>query len=148
MIRDGTVADIPRILSMGVRFYEAAGWSEFVTWDDASVDRTLRSLIEADHGALIVAEVDGEVVGMTAGMVVPHYCNLNTLTGQELFWWVDPEHRGVGVALLDALEGWAKAAGAAIFTMVAVHRIKPEVMARVYRARGYAPAEHSHIRRL
>lgn len=132
---------------MGRRFFETAGWPDVAEWDEASVEKTLRFLMEQPTGCLFVAEKDGQLVGMTGGMLTPFYFNLGHLTGQELFWWVEPEHRGVGSGLFDALEAWAEAAGAQTFTMIAVDRLKPDVMARIYRARGYQPAEHSFIRR-
>lgn len=148
MIREASADDLPRLLQMGERFFNAAGWPEFAAWDVASIEQTLRFLIDNETGGLFVAEVDGEVVGMAGAMVTPFYFNLSHLTGQELFWWVEPEHRGVGGGLLDAMEAWAKRVGAQTFTMIAVDRIRPELMARVYRGRGYRPAEHSFMRRL
>lgn len=148
MIREATEADIPRVLEMGRRFFETAGWPDVAEWDDASTEWTLRFLIEQPTGALFVAEEDGHVVGMTGGMVMPFYFNHTHRTGQELFWWVEPEHRGIGSGLFDALEAWAREAGAQTFTMIAVDRLKPDVMARIYRARGYRPSEHAFIRRL
>lgn len=148
MIRAATYDDLPRVLEMGRRFFDTAGWPEVAEWDDASTEATLRFLIDQPTGGLFLAEVDGQVVGMTGGLVTPFYFNLAHLTGQELFWWVEPEHRGIGSGLFDALEAWAADAGAQTFTMIAVDRLKPDVMARIYRARGYRPAEHSFIRRL
>jgi GNAT superfamily N-acetyltransferase len=147
MIRPAVREDIPRILEMGERFFETAGWPEVAAWDAESMARTLGFLIERDIGAVFVLDEGGDLVGMAGGMLNPFYFNAGHLTGQELFWWVEPEHRGQGRFLFDALEDWARAAGAQSFTMIALDRIKPEVMGRIYRARGYRAAEHSYIKR-
>ena len=139
MIREATLGDLPRVLEMGEQFYMAAGWQTFVEWDATSVESTLAFLIDSETGCLLVADVDGEIVGMIGGMVAPHYYNFSVITGQELFWWAKPEYRGAGGDLFDALETWAKAVGATMFTMVAVDKFRPSVMARVYRSKGYAP---------
>lgn len=148
MIRPATPDDMPRILEMGERFFETAGWPEIAEWDAPSMERTLGYLMEADTGCIFVAETEDGIVGMTGGMLNPFYFNLSHLTGQELFWWVEPEHRGVGSGLFDALEAWAKAAGAMSFSMIALDRLKPDVLGRIYQRRGYRASEHSYIRRL
>lgn len=147
VIRPAEITDIPEVVRMGERFFETAGWPDYAEWDEASITATLESLITGDLGEVFVLEEGGKLVGMAGGMLFPFYFNHNHLTGQELFWWIEPEHRGQGAALFDALEGWAKAAGAMSFTMIAVDRLKADVMGRIYRMRGYRAAEHSYIKR-
>lgn len=147
MIRLATLEDMPRLIEMGERFFVTAGWEDVAEWDEASITRTLTHLIEQPTGAIFVLEDGKQLVGMAGGMLNPFYFNIHHITGQELFWWVEPEHRGQGAALFDALEGWAKDRGAHSFSFIAVDKIKPEVMGRIYRMRGYHAAEHSYIKR-
>jgi len=147
MIRPAELSDLPRLVEMGERFFNAAGWPEVASWDVESITRTLSFLITEDAGAVFVLDHDGQLVGMAGGMLNPFYFNANHRTGQELFWWVEPEYRGEGSKLFDALEGWARDSGAQSFSMIALDRIKPEVMGRIYRMRGYRAAEHSYIKR-
>jgi GNAT superfamily N-acetyltransferase len=147
MIRPATLEDMPRLVEMGERFFKTAGWEDIAEWDDASITRTLTHLIEQDVGAIFVLDDGAQLVGMAGGMLNPFYFNLHHLTGQELFWWVEPEHRGQGSLLFDALEGWARDAGAQSFSMIALDNIRPELMGRIYRMRGYRAAEHSYIKR-
>lgn len=148
MIRPATPDDMPRILEMGERFFETAGWPEIAEWDAGSMEQTLGYLMDAATGCVFVAETEAGIVGMTGGMLNPFYFNLSHVTGQELFWWVEPEHRGLGSGLFDALEAWATDAGAKSFSMIALDRLKPDVLGRIYQRRGYRAAEHSYIRRL
>lgn len=58
--------------------------------------------------AWFVTEADGRIVGLVAGMP------LGGDRREVISMWVDPAHRGTGVAdrLLDAVVAWAKAEGA------------------------------------
>lgn len=149
MIRPAAHADIETIAMLGKRFFDEAEWSDVTSWDHESICITLANLIDQDGGILLVCEVEGEIVGMTGGLVHPAYFNHHHLTGQELFWWVAPEHRGrFGAALLDALESEAKARGAMSWGMIALDRVKPKAVGKVYERRGYRAAEHSYIKAL
>jgi GNAT superfamily N-acetyltransferase len=148
MIRPAAEHDIPLLLEMGRRFFGEAGWGDVTEYDPASMERTIRHLIDSEAGILLVAEADGEVAGMAGALLYPHYFNTDSLTGQEIFWWVEPAHRtGFGGALLDAMESAAAAAGAVSFTMVSVASLRSDALDRVYRRRGYRPAERTYIKR-
>lgn len=148
MIRPADERDIPALLRMGHYFFDEAGWGDVTEYDPGSMEITLRHLIDSAGGILLVAESGGAVVGMAAALLYPHYFNTDSLTGQEIFWWVDPAHRkGEGGALLDALESAAQAAGAVSFTMVSVADLRSDALDRVYRRRGYRPAERTYIKR-
>lgn len=146
MIREATLDDIPQMLVMGQRFFTAAGWDDIASYDPDSMERTMRFLIEGDSGVIFVLDDDG-LVGMAGAMVNPFYFNASHLTGSELFWWVEPEHRGHGGLLFDNLEAWAAGKGVQTFAFVAVDRLKPKVMGRLYEMRGYRASEHSYIKR-
>jgi GNAT superfamily N-acetyltransferase len=148
VIRAATHEDIPRVVEMGRRFHNAAELYDIAPFDAGSVTDMVSTLIDNPMGGLFVAEGEGGLIGMTGGLLYPFYFNGDHLTGQEIFWWVEPEHRGVGSQLFDALEAWAKEAGAKSFSMIALEKLTPEILGRIYRRRGYRPSEHSYIRRL
>lgn len=150
MIRAGEETDVPAIMALGRKFFDAAGWPAVAEWDDASVEATLRALIDGKMpGGLPVAEVDGEVVGMAAFLLFPFYFNLRTTVGQEIFWYVEEKHRfGAGAEMLQWIEAKAKEGGAAVFIMSSVTGLRDAALARVYARRGYAPAENTFIKRL
>ncbi len=141
MIRDATHDDIPVMVEMGKRFADAARLEQIAGVDEASLRFTLQHLIDSDNGILLTGE--GCVAG---GMVVPAYWNAHHLTGQELFWWVDPEHRGVGVLLLDALENTAREMGAKSWGMITLDAIRPKATGRLYERRGYRLTEHAYVK--
>jgi GNAT superfamily N-acetyltransferase len=145
VIRPAVEADLPRLLEMGRRFFDASGYSDITEYDPASTEASLRMLMEV--GVLLVAERD-EVIGCAGALVYPFYFNSGHLTGQELFWWVEPEHRGVGMDLYHALEQAVKDKGAQSFSMIALDKLNPERVGEMYRKVGYRPSDHSYIKRL
>lgn len=149
MIRDAIPADVPRIADLGGEFHREAGWGDVVPYSQEDTQKTLDFLIEDDNGILLVAERDGEIIGMTGGLAHPVYFNLSHKSGQELFWWVQPGLRdGTGRLLLEAMEARAKAIGCVSWSMIALDKVNPELTGKIYRRRGYRASEHSYIKRL
>lgn len=148
MIRVASTNDIPRLIEMGRRFFLEASVLEPVMFDDDSFSRTLNKLITDEGGSVFVAEED-TIIGFIGGMVYPMFFNAAHLTGQEMFWWVEPDHRkGAGGKLRGALEEWARVKGAKSFTMVALESNRPEAVAAIYKRVGYMPTEHHFMRQL
>lgn len=149
-IRHAEANDLDALLSMGRDFFDHSANSAFTTFDENSLTATLIALMSGvAGGSLLVAETDGEVVGMAACVVFPFYANQDTLMGQEMFWWVKPEHRkGIGGSLLDELEAEAKRKGAKVFMGANLSGERSAAFERLYRRRGYTPAENTHIRML
>jgi GNAT superfamily N-acetyltransferase len=148
MIRDATKEDADRLLEMGAAFFEEAGLHERgVTFDPASFLQFCGYL--SQNGILLVADSKDGVVGMIGVGVVPAYWNNAVTLAQECFWWVAPEHRkGTGSALLWEMERRATAKGAILGAMVAEHGLRGDAVGRLYRAKGYAPAESTYWKRL
>lgn len=148
-IRDATEVDVATVACLGRRFYDEAAWADVAEWDDHSISQTLSGLVANADGILLVLERKGVICGMAGGLVYPLYFNHSHRTGQELFWWLSPEQRdGAGSALLDALEGAARARGAQSWAMIALDMLRPEAIGAVYSRRGYRPSERSFIKRL
>ena len=104
MIRQATIEDMPRIMQMAEKFYEKTHYVEHVPLNFDSVAFLSTTLIQ--HGIVLVAEVDGVVVGMTGLVLLPCLFNTDYIGAHEVVWWVEPEHQdsGIGRALLEAIE--------------------------------------------
>lgn len=102
------------------------------------------------HGLLIVAEVDGNLVGFAAGCLSPLMGNDEVLVGAELCWWVEPEHRrgSIGLKLLRELEQAAKDLGCTKFSMAFIESSMPEIVKDIYINEGYSLAETTYTKRL
>jgi GNAT superfamily N-acetyltransferase len=147
MIRAATHADMDRLLEMTRAFHTHAGLAD-LGFDVTSMQATLAQLIDDPHQVLLVAEHDGQISGMVAGVSYPAYFNHAVRMAQELFWWNRDGQPGDGQALCRALEAWAKAQGCSTLMMVLLHDEHREAIDKMYRRWGYQPGEHCYMRRL
>ena len=149
MIREATQDDMPALTRMGRQFFALTGISDITSFDDESFHRTIAHLIEGD-GVCLVAEIDGQVVGAAGALAYPFYFNVAHKTGQEIFWWIDPEWRNgkIGMQLFVALETWAKDAGCKTFSMIALDQVEADKVGKMYKRCGYRATEHSYIKEL
>lgn len=143
MIRDATPDDIPRLIEMGSRFVRETVYASRLVIDPAALTRTFGLLMSSDVGALFVSEKDGTVTGMI-GLLVFEHPFTGELAAHELFWWVEPEHRGQGLRLLRHAEQWAREAGAHHVHMVAPTR----QVEQVYQRLGYTYLEAAYSKPL
>lgn len=149
MIRRAEPRDLPRLVQMGRLFHAEAGWLDLIPWNDAGAADALGTMIGRPDCVVIVGEEVERVVSMAAAIITPTWFNPGVLSAQEWFWYVEPRARhGLGAQMLDRLEEDVRAAGAATFTMLAVHDLRADALARVYARRGYRPAERTFMRRL
>lgn len=149
MIRDASLHDVPEIARLGELFHAEAGWADVCDYSREDTEKTLAHMVESDDGILLVAESDGEIVGMCGGLAHPVYFNHSHKSGQELFWWMKPGLRdGTGRLLLETMEARARAIGCSSWAMIALDKVQPELTGRIYKRRGYRASEHSYIKRL
>jgi GNAT superfamily N-acetyltransferase len=141
MIRPATAADVPRLVEMGRRFRSETGYAKILAENPAKMTELATQL--AASGGLLVSERAGELVGMIGFYVYPHFLSGESTAG-EVFWWVEPEHRGEGVKLLKEAERRARTAGAETMQMIA----PTDRVATLYKRLGYEFVEASYQRSL
>lgn len=147
MIRPAMSSDIPAMLEMGRKFFDASGYSDITEYHEESFRDVLERLITSADSLALVAD-EGGPVGMAAALLYFHFFNTNHKTSQELFWYVDEKHRGIGTALLDALIAGVKAKGAQSVSMIALESLDPEKVSGIYARRGFRPSERTYVRSL
>lgn len=129
MIREALESDIPRMVEMGRRFREESSYNEHLTDNPAKMAALGKILIEKN--SLLVSERAGEIVGMLGFVIHSHFISGDVMA-MEVFWWVEPDHRGEGVKLLHEMKNRARAAGAKFYQMIAPN----EKVAEFYKAIG------------
>jgi GNAT superfamily N-acetyltransferase len=141
MIRLATLADIPRIVEMGLRFRESSDYKNHIVANTEQITK-LSELVIAQEGCLL-SERDGKVCGMIAVYLFPHFISGELIAG-EVVWWVEPEYRGEGIKLVREAERRARAKGAVKMQMIA----PTEQVARIYERIGYDYIESAYQRDL
>ena len=135
--------DIPALVRLLRQFAQTTKYREFIGPDEAHLATLLEGLVANPHAALFVATRDVTIVGVIGVLGYAHPMSGQTVAG-ELFWWLDPNHRGAGGWLLRRAEKWAKAYGARSLQMIAPAE-SPHV-GLMYERLGYAPVETSYQR--
>lgn len=143
MIRAARPDDMSALLRMGAAFHGESKWATTLAPFHADSFAATCTILGRD-GGLLVAEEGGKPVGMVGGAVVPLYFNAGVPVAQEVFWYAQPEHRrGVGMALLDALEGNVRDRRARGLMVSALEALRGEAVSALFGRRGYAPAERT-----
>lgn len=144
MIRLAETKDMPELLRMLKRFYDVSGYSEFVLYDKETV---IQVFIELIKNKTLLTDGKNAMLGF---LVFPFFLNKNTLTAQELFWWVDEDKRktGIGVNLLKEAEKQAKKLGAKSLMMLNIKNLNGESVEKLYRSLGYRETEKTYMRGL
>lgn len=145
--REATAGDLADIARLGELFYNESGYGEYTEYRYSSAFETLNFLLKSDLGVLVVAEEE-DIVGIAGAILFPFHFNHEFITGQELFWWVQKEHRGCGGGLYQYLEEKAKEKGCQALIMIALETIKPAAVGKLYERKGYKKHENLYIKRL
>jgi GNAT superfamily N-acetyltransferase len=161
-IRNAEFADIPRIEEMCQRFLAETPYGTIV---GECATPVLNGLImqTMQRGIILLAEVDfnipdpqgaptdryegKQVVGFIAIFALMHPF-AQVPYGDELAWWVEPEHRKgrVGYYLLRSAEDWARQAGLKMLKIVAPAANSP--VGRFLAGRGFTEVETTYHKRL
>src|SRR5439155_897947 len=115
MIREAEERDVNRLVEMGRRFIAESSYKDILGDNPVQMEELVWKLM-ASKGVL-VAEEKGKLTGMIGYVVFPHFIS-GIKTAGEVFYWVEPEHRGVGLKLLRAVEKRAKESGAVHMQMI------------------------------
>ena len=149
-IRLARFGDMQAMLEMAKEFYDYAELDLFgLSFDRNSFADVLAHYINSPNCVVLVAEVDGQVVGSIAGVLTPWFMNLAQVNVGETWWFVRPEFRGqAGRMLLDAFEAWAAGAGARVVCVAGFAAKRFAVLERLYKRRGYKLLEAHFVKEL
>lgn len=141
-VRPATMDDVPRIVEMAFAFYADAGYAD-VFGPMAKESAAGLAIVCMEKGVMLVAEVEGVVVGMACLHIEPFLFNPASpkRVASELVWWIDPEHRGglLAARMLREINAACDAAGA-VPRMATLAGSPPQAQALLERA-GYRHTE-------
>ena len=149
-IRFGRFSDMEGLLELGRQFHEYAELGKWgMGYERVLFADVLVGFMTNENCCLIVADVEGKVVGTIAGMTIPWFMDIRQINAQEMWWYVDPEFRGtVGPELLNWFELWAKKRGAKVICLAGFYEKRLAALERLYGRRGYKPMEVHFVKEL
>ncbi len=143
-IRKAVVEDAYRVKEMATDFWAHTRYREEP--DEASLQTMFHHL--KDHGILLVLDVDGVARGFVGAVFAPLLADMKVMMATEVAYWVDPQFRGRGRALLFALEAAAREAGVKYLHMVSLEGSRPDVAESIYRDAGYKKTETVFVKEI
>lgn len=145
MIRLAETKDVPAIVAMGSRSLREGAYHGVIADSPEVTGELAKRLLFMDNARILVIEVDEELLGLFAFLLIPHYYS-GEKCGTEIMWYVDPRARAghsYGLELLWAAEKMAKDWGAVKFQLTAPSE---EMCAAFSKLRGYTKVETSFQR--
>lgn len=137
-LREATHADLPRLVEMFTEFVSSTQYAQYVGNNPEISAGMIARMIGADDCAVFVADSPNGIIGMLGLLIFMHPFS-GECVSSELFWWLDPKHRGPGVWLLRRGERWARSKGATRMTMMAPK--DNQRVADIYQVVGYHEVE-------
>lgn len=100
-LRPATLEDIEGILPHLRAFSEFFG-SKIPLYPGDDYARDMLGRLIKDHVFIVASTPEGQIAGLIAGILGPHFMNKTITVLEELFWWVGPEfrHTKIGMELL------------------------------------------------
>lgn len=134
MIREATVADIPRIVETAKRFHDAA--DQPYPLDELHTLSLAHTLVTEPHGVVLLTDT-----ALLAGVLSPALLNPNVSQATELLWWSDGRDGG---AVRRAFEEWARARGAQAVYLATTETMRGAAVGRLLARGGYVLAETTY----
>lgn len=152
MIRRAELTDKARAITLLKHSREAAGFDDAggptgftFDFDPAYAERLFLAHLEPRRLCLVLVEAC-EPQGILMAVAAEHLFG-PVLLARETAWWIEPDYRGrQAMRMLDAYEAWAAAEGCRFASMAGLGAF-PDV-GRLYKRRGYKPAETHFLRAL
>lgn len=143
---------LPDIMEMAEKFHSASPYRDTEEFDDSRVAEIVIPAIESPIDRIVLILEDTEArraVGMLIALATQSTFSRSKVAG-ELAWWVNPENRGKdSLKLIDAYLYWAEnVAKCDTIQMALLEDETVEKVTRVYRRKGFVPAERAFIRKV
>jgi GNAT superfamily N-acetyltransferase len=147
-VREATEADLPVYLQLSADFHAASPMQRVCEFEPQGFGEFVRQAMQNPDICVLLAELNGEIVGITGGIIYPLYFSPSHKVSQELWWWLTPAARGSGAGnkMFKHLQSWAKERGAQTMFMIALEDERAQKMEKVYCRAGFEPMERTFMK--
>jgi len=106
-----------------------------------------KDLIKSKKGKIFALEKERKIIGALGFLITPALED-GALCATEAFWYVDEQHRGAGLKLLNKYESYAKSIGCKRIGMVHLENSMPDKLKRLYTRKKYKHIESMYLKEL
>ena len=140
-LRFAKYKDLSKCVVIGEKFWEHSPYGDTFPYNAGGVLGLLTALVQAR--VMLIVEHEEQIVAVAAILVASSPFDPELRIATELFWYVDPEIRGLGVGqlLMDGLEDLARTKGAKICSMGNMSTSDPKAAERLFKKSGYKLTE-------
>jgi GNAT superfamily N-acetyltransferase len=146
VIRPADIADKARVITLLQHSRQAAGFDHAdgmtgfaFAFDTAYAERLFLTHLLRPEMLCLLLDQDDAAQGVLMAVAAEHPFGPVRLA-RETVWWIEPDYRGLSaLRMLEAYEDWARSQDCAYSGMAGMGE-DPDV-SRLYRRRGYRPAE-------
>jgi hypothetical protein len=148
VVRKAVEADLPVYVQLSADFHAASPMQRVCEFEPEGFKEFVIGAMNNPDICILAAELNGEIVGITGGIIYPLYFSPSHKVAQELWWWLTPEARGSGVGnkMFKHLQLWSKERGAKTIFMIALEDERAEKMEKVYCRAGFEPMERTFMK--
>lgn len=148
IVRQATVEDLSRYIVLAESFHMASPMQGMIDFDPVGYGEFFKTSLQNDNVGIWLAEIDGEIVGISGAVAYPLYFNPAAIVVQELWWWLTPKSRGSGAGgkMFKQIETWAKQKNAAALFMIALEDSRAKKMENLYVRAGFKPMERTFMK--
>lgn len=138
-VRRATFADVERMLPLTEDLHKYLELGRLAHYDRGYMELFLSVSIHDDDKLALVAEQDGNVLGMMIAHTLGHWWSPSKLYAQELMYWVRPQYRhlGSGAEMLSRFDDWVKERGLDMAGMSSSGIYQREKLEKLFRGLGY-----------
>jgi GNAT superfamily N-acetyltransferase len=122
-------------------------FSRLNDFDQALFGAMMYNMIRLGVGIVFVLECEGKLVGFIYG-VYHHDPILCTRMVCESHWFVEKEHRSMGLLLLDKLKEWGKSKGAMSMSVGHFPHLHGHKMQRLYESLGFVHIQEQYMKEI
>ena len=147
-VREATETDLSEYVKLSADFHAASPMQRVCEFEPEGFKEFVVAAIDNPDICILLAELNGEIVGITGGIIYPLYFSPSHKVSQELWWWLTPAARGSGVGnkMFKHLQLWSKERGAKTIFMIALEDERAEKMEKVYCRAGFEPMERTFMK--
>jgi len=140
IIRKAKLDEVEKLIDIfGEKYYRYSGLKDLgLLYDPEQTKKYFTTLMRMNVCIMIVLENESRFLGVIGAILSPWMCNMKQIILTEVFWWIDKNARGNGVArkMITALIHEGKKVGVTHLSLSTMPK-REEALKRFYRSLGF-----------